>query len=570
MRCKMFLTALAAMTCSVCYSQSDTQIAFISDPHISDVENHPELIRSLEAQMTSTRLFNENIYAFRAALDDVVSRGVKLVVMPGDMTDDGQVVNQEAMRSILTDYEQKHGVLFFLTVGNHDPKVPEGMHLEVKSYLAADGHTYTAVSDSSLYYKKGDPSVVVRPEIRSVGYADEMNCYRQFGFFPRPEYKYWSTPFSSYSYEQYEYQRAMEEADTDLRQYTYSDTLKAIDASYVVEPIDGLWLLSLDPAVFLPDHSPKAKMPFVNSGIMGYNNLLRYKAYLVDWVRTVASEARLRGKRLITFAHYPLVDCNDDATPDIRRAWGAGVFDVDRMPDVEITDALLEAGVQIHFAGHMHINDIGVKTDASGRTLYNIQVPSVAACTPSYKLLTVKDDGCYRVQTVRVTDVSGFDACFERYRKEVEYAKSCGKQVVWSVETLQSKTYQQLCDWQFRDLTRLRFCTTDLPPILRTQLLPLTGSQLLQRITGRKPSGRVARSFDQWTGFDLILDIYRLHYAGSMAIDYIPKSRRQQYERIFDAVQTSTDDSEFMHQMRCLSIMYHCFNNGEADMDMEF
>ena len=45
---------------------AQTQIAFISDAHIQDVDGHAERVRSMEAQVQSTRLFNENYYVFLA------------------------------------------------------------------------------------------------------------------------------------------------------------------------------------------------------------------------------------------------------------------------------------------------------------------------------------------------------------------------------------------------------------------------------------------------------------------------------------------------------------------------
>ncbi len=47
-------------------------------------------IRTMEAQLNSTRIFNENYFAFLAALDDVARRKIKYVVLPGDFSDDGQ------------------------------------------------------------------------------------------------------------------------------------------------------------------------------------------------------------------------------------------------------------------------------------------------------------------------------------------------------------------------------------------------------------------------------------------------------------------------------------------------
>lgn len=79
------------------------------------------LIRTRDAQLHSTRLFNENYFAFRAALDDAARRGVKLIALPGDFSDDGQLLNIRGLHHILDEYVVKHGISFFLTMGNHDP-----------------------------------------------------------------------------------------------------------------------------------------------------------------------------------------------------------------------------------------------------------------------------------------------------------------------------------------------------------------------------------------------------------------------------------------------------------------
>ena len=82
--------ACLLFSCRVEKEEMPMRIAFISDAHVQDVVGHPELIRTMDVQMRSTRLFNENYFALLSALDDVVGKGIKLVVLPGDLTDDGQ------------------------------------------------------------------------------------------------------------------------------------------------------------------------------------------------------------------------------------------------------------------------------------------------------------------------------------------------------------------------------------------------------------------------------------------------------------------------------------------------
>lgn len=91
---------------------AQTQIAFISDVHIQDVDGHAERVRSMEAQVQSTRLFNENYYAFLAALDDVARRDIRWVVLPGDLTDDGQFFNQQKIKELLNSYAAAKGMRF--------------------------------------------------------------------------------------------------------------------------------------------------------------------------------------------------------------------------------------------------------------------------------------------------------------------------------------------------------------------------------------------------------------------------------------------------------------------------
>lgn len=89
--------------------EAPVQVAFMPDIHFHDVYGDFQdgsfqglytnssgkyaTIRTMQSQMESTRLFNENYFAMIAALDDVVERGIKYVALPGDFSDDGQPVH---------------------------------------------------------------------------------------------------------------------------------------------------------------------------------------------------------------------------------------------------------------------------------------------------------------------------------------------------------------------------------------------------------------------------------------------------------------------------------------------
>ena len=519
---------------------AQTQIAFISDAHIQDVDGHAERVRSMEVQVQSTRLFNENYYALLAALDDVARRNIRWVVLPGDLTDNGQFFNQQKIKNILHSYTQRKGMRFFVTTGNHDPALPLGLMQKNAHFLAADGSRVTR-------------------EDSCAGYVSQMECYADFGFFPRKDDCYWESPFTSYTYDKYSYEDACRESVLSKRTYTLCDSLTATDASYLVEPVDGLWLLAIDGGVYLPKEMKDGKWSYQGSSA-GYNLVLKHKPFLLPWVRKVVEEAQKRHKTLVAFSHYPLVDFNDGVSESVRRMWGDRRFDLHRVPEAEVSEAFLQAGLCLHFAGHMHVNDTGIWEGKDGKHLYNIQVPSIATYVPAYKILTIESDEVFRVETVTLDTVPGFDSLFPLYRAEYQSDSLKGHSPVWNKEILSARTYGEFCDYQFRDLVRLRFIPRDLPESWRA-CLDFTGARMLKAVSGEDKANNV-----NWTGWcmkDLVLDVYRLRYAERLALKDIPETRLAVYRYLFDRARISTFRSAEVEMVKGLGTLFLAFLNGE-------
>lgn len=519
---------------------AQTQIAFISDAHIQNVDGHPERVRSMEVQVQSTRLFNENYYAFLAALDDVARRNIRWVVLPGDLTDDGQFFNQQKIKELLNSYAAAKGMRFFVTTGNHDSALPLGMRQKNVHFLSADGSRVTR-------------------EDSCAGYVSQMECYADFGFFPRKDDCYWESPFTSYTYDKYSYEDACRESVLGKRTYTLCDSLTATDASYLVEPVDGLWLLAIDGGVYLPKEMKEGKWTYQGSSA-GYNLVLKHKPFLLPWVRKVVEEARKRHKTLVAFSHYPLVDFNDGVSESVRRMWGNRRFDLHRVPEAEVSEAFLQAGLRLHFAGHMHVNDTGIWEGEDGKHLYNIQVPSIATYVPAYKILTIESDEVFRVETVTLDTVPGFDSLFPLYRAEYLSDSLRGHSPVWNKEILSARTYGEFCDYQFRDLVRLRFIPRDLPESWRA-CLDFTGARMLKAVSGEDKSEDA-----DWTGWcmkDLVLDVYRLRYAERLALKDIPETRLAAYRYLFDRARISPLRSAEVGIVNGLGTLFLAFLNGE-------
>lgn len=519
---------------------AQTQIAFISDAHIQDVDGHAERVRSMEVQVQSTRLFNENYYALLAALDDVARRNIRWVVLPGDLTDNGQFFNQQKIKNILHSYTQRKGMRFFVTTGNHDPALPLGLMQKNAHFLAADGSRVTR-------------------EDSCAGYVSQMECYADFGFFPRKDDCYWESPFTSYTYDKYSYEDACRESVLSKRTYTLCDSLTATDASYLVEPVDGLWLLAIDGGVYLPKEMKDGKWSYQGSSA-GYNLVLKHKPFLLPWVRKVVEEAQKRHKTLVAFSHYPLVDFNDGVSEHVRRIWGDRRFDLHRVPEAEVSEAFLQAGLRLHFAGHMHVNDTGIWEGKDGKHLYNIQVPSIATYVPAYKILTIESDEVFRMETVALDTVPGFDSLFPLYRAEYQSDSLKGHSPVWNKEILSARTYGEFCDYQFRDLVRLRFIPRDLPESWRA-CLDFTGARMLEAVSGEDKSDDA--DWTDWRMKDLVLDLYRLRYAERLALEDIPRTRLAVYRYLFDRARISTFRSAEVEMVKGLGTLFLAFLNGE-------
>lgn len=457
-----------------------TSIAFLSDIHYQDIYLQAAgetVIRSMEQQVYSTRLFNENYFALPAALNDIAARGIKLVVLPGDLTDDGQLANVTGIRQVLKYYEKKYHIRFIAMTGNHDPTRPFG--LEAKN----------------------------SPAMKQAGYAEIMETWASFGFYPQPEDIYWESPFSSYCETEYSFQRATEEAELSRRQYRIKETSPTLpDASFLVEPLPGLWVMALDASVHLPKQystvRPDSIVEF-NGSSVGYNLVLEHKPYLLSWAKKVCRKANEQGKTLITFSHYPLTDYNNGATTHLKQIFRPGKSDLHRIPDRKVSDAFADAGIRLHFGGHLHLNNTQLWTSPIGNTLVNIQIPSIAGYMPAYKILTLQGKDVWEVETVVVQHVPGFNTLFPLYQKERDGTASTPKKR-WPEELLQAENYPTLTTAHLKELVQRRFLPKDFPPAFADSLA--------------------------W-----VFDYYRLRNGGELAKKQLGKQSLKHYEQKIEA-----------------------------------
>ncbi|WP_100615342.1 metallophosphoesterase family protein [Confluentibacter citreus] len=566
----LFLLILVSCKTEQQAIEKNERIAFIADAHLSDifgtfqdndykgipnpVTGEYANIRTMGSQLQSTRIFNENYFAFIAALEDISKKGIKIVALPGDFSDDGQPVHLRGLKRILNEYTEKHGMSFFITTGNHDAVKPFSQDAGKTDFLGQGGKEQIITSSrTQLTVGENELEPIVTSDIQNWGYKEMTQEMADFGFFPQKNYLYWETPFSNYAYEDYTFDKALEESPLDKRTYAIKNTnLFLPDVSYLVEPIKGIWLIAIDANAYVPVEklSGEKDNPKDFSGAsIGYNNVLLYKSHLVEWVKRVSAEAKKKGKLLIAFSHYPMVDFNDDASKEMKAFFGTDKMQLQRVPVEAVAQSFADAGLQIHFGGHMHINDTGVRTTKKSNTLFNIQTPSLAAYMPGYKILTIHSNTEVEVETVIVASVPKFSSLFPFYEEEYAYLEQLKSPKIWNKNILKAKDYKEFTEWHLEELTRLRFLPQDFPEAFLASFAKLSGKDLLlmnkeiSEIEKQLSANKLTtQDFETWTGLDMIFDFYRLRNAGELAVSDIGSIRLKHYQMVCEQLEKSNNE----------------------------
>ena len=390
------------------------RIAVIADPHVHDTTWRPEgsglagAVRSYADTAASTRVFNESIPAFRTALDRAALEGARIVVVPGDLTDDGQRRNIETALQLADEYERRHGLRLFMTPGNHDFFGRAGRR-QVKEFVDADGRRVTLDSG-----RPGMPSPNGLPEMATLGAPEALGLLADLGFQPRPGDLHFETPFGRDP----EFAARMHRATSPDGRSAFD----MIDASYLIEPTEGLWLLSIDANVVSPrdgctDPDDPAQLHDPTDG--GWPAVLRVRPYLFAWMRDVAARAASLGKLLVAFSHYPALDPLG-GTSEAERALFVASGLARRAPGEAVAAAFAGTGVRLHLSGHLHVNDSALHRTAGGGFL-NVAVPSPVGFVPAMKILDLTPDRL-RMRSIRLDHVPGHDLAFAHYSREAQVA----------------------------------------------------------------------------------------------------------------------------------------------------
>jgi 3',5'-cyclic AMP phosphodiesterase CpdA len=507
-------------------------IAVIADPHFHDITRRPgtgepSAFRTLADTCESTRVFNESYHALKVLLDDIVRQKISIVVINGDLTDDGQACTMAAATALLRRYSQEHGLRFFATLGNHDVYAIHGRHQSKRFLDASGGHTLVT-SDPTAGQGDGNACLLTE-EMYCGGYARVLGDMASFGFFRTSDMLHWETPFGESG--------DLEARSFEIRSADGATTRRMIDASYLVEPVPGLWLMCIDSNVFEPrngDLDPRAEKSYIDSTDAGWNSMLRNKPFIFEWMQDVARRAADEGKRLLAFSHYPIIDPLNGSRDLEAQLLGETSF-VRRSPGRNVSAAAAATGIKIHFSGHLHINDTAVVREGK-HFLVNIAVPSMVGFPPAYKIASFQGDRL-EVETVVVANVAGYDAAFEPYRRE---SAATGEDFV---DLLEARDHADFLSRHLAQMVHRRYLPKEWPADLARLVRELDLSDLwhIADVRHSLHPGEVKSFRDDlspipgWENLSfmmLVVDWYRLRKGREIALDFISPPRLAAYRAL--------------------------------------
>lgn len=519
-------------------------IAVIADAHLHDIgsdygnactttiDGKRLTLRSWKDSRRSTRLFNESRDALITTLADIQQRGIRHVVLLGDYTDDGQIESTKRFANLIHDYRRKYDMAFYAIPGNHDFYGPVGKHQSTR-FISAPGESVLVTSDPEVAATESKTSVLTQ-NMYCEGLPEALLPMAEFGFFKQPEYLHWETPFGQSD--------TTESRMFDARSEDGSVVHTLMDSSYLVEPYEGLWLLMIDANVFEPRNGRTdraRKNTFFNSSDAGWNAVLKVKPFLIDWIKEVCARAESSGKHLLAFSHYPIIDTIDIQGAETRLFGNSEV--VRRAPSAQVANVLLDAGLRVHFSGHMHVNnEAHLKSDK--QVLSNIAVPSIVAFPACYKIIQTKDDST-RISTVPIDSMPIDPVLIRAYREE---NRATGDK---DESALSAITYGDFLNKGIHARVKHRYLKNDWPDDITCQIdnttaldlayfllmqgngAPATNfgpmNELITPALQAEFAERAARyeltceDFERCSLMSVIEDWYRLRFAGPMAGLYV-------------------------------------------------
>lgn len=314
-------TVAAAAETPTAYPEKFT-FAVMSDVHYLS----PDLIAknaSYEiAENSDRKMFSESADILDRALDVVVEQAPDMVIVPGDLTKDGEYLCHE---QVADRYRRAQEAIFEATGKQTKFFVINGNH-DLNNHHAKD------------FAQAGAEDTVAPDAQRTSPTEYKTEIWADFGY-------------------------------AQATAFFDKDGMRDGSLSYVVRPCPGLTLIVVDSCSYNLDGGDGTLAQETQDGMT---------QELLDWVCAQAKTAKAAGDVVVAMQHHGIVE-HFGYEEEIF-----GEYLVNKhLSYAAVAEAYADAGISAVFTGHMHANDIAKHTSAAGNTVYDIETGSLVTY-PSY------------------------------------------------------------------------------------------------------------------------------------------------------------------------------------------
>ena len=315
------------------------KIFVFSDPHILAPSLMTNGNPDDDYYEQGRKLLQESDAIMQKTIDLITNSGVDIVIVPGDLTKDGEKASMEKFANYMMQIHNA-GIDVFVVPGNHDIDNP----------LSMDYSSGTALNC---------------PTVSTTEFKQIFNDMT--------------------------YSKAIATDPNSL--------------SYVVEPVDGLWIIGMDACLY----ENNAGQPHSETGG-------KFKAETQQWIENQIQQGASKDKIIFGIMHHGLVEhfagqkLNPISAEYVIENWQS------------LSDKFADLGMKVVFTGHFHANDIVKRTSAEG-FIFEVETGSTVSYPCPYRILTLTEDRKLNINTSLIESVN-YDTgqmTFQQYAQNYLY-----------------------------------------------------------------------------------------------------------------------------------------------------
>lgn len=318
-------------------SEGRVKISLMSDTHVLPKEliaDNPAYTRAMHADR---KLFTQSQGIFDEAVRLAEANDSEIIMIPGDLTKDGEKQSHEYVSSKLEAWKsgreaQGKKAAYFVIPGNHD----------INNY---DGYDFTKYnSDTDKAELAG------------------LTTHTMFNSMYKSLYEGAELYINSEEYKSY-----MANHKGVAEGHGSSSYAKHIDLAGSIEGKSGLTVIGIDTSINTEDVTPDGRASHITAGTMGKS--------LYQWAKKQVIEAKKRNDVVFLLSHHGYIP-HFVKEPELLKEYLLNEWDEKCYDDKRPAEAFADLGVSYVFTGHMHAQDIAKVVSKEGNTIYDIETGS--------------------------------------------------------------------------------------------------------------------------------------------------------------------------------------------------